>query len=172
MLIERDGSVQFSSIWLKGVTSVDLSKHCIDSLSGPRFGKAELKDTSGDFWRIELDEPCPAYYLCGVASPYVWEHNAHVLAFPDPGAEHEVIVPGLTVTLLGLRFLPVQASWISDPGRYKGDGYFTTCRNLQAAWYLHEQCGLDDKPNTENDYWRRRNARSRRRTPAQRGLFD
>lgn len=158
ILIERDGSVGFSSVWLKAVTAVDLTVHCIDSLIGERLPV----DLAADFQRIDLDVPAPAYYLCGVTRPYVWDRNAHVLMVRATGAEHYVTMPGLSVTMFELRPVPVRLDWITDPGRYGHDRLFVTCRNLAAATWLHEQGGLEDRENPDRGRYRRPRSRPQR----------
>lgn len=166
ILLERTGEVEHSSIWLKAVTAVDLTHHCIESLIGERLPVDRHKQVQ----RIEVDVPAPAYYLCSVSQPYNLATNGHFFLFVAPGEEHEVEQPGLVATLFGLRHLPVQASWLQDPGQYGHDRYFTTCRNLQAAHFLHHQGGLDNRRNTERDRWRNKAPKPGRvRQPA---LFD
>lgn len=160
LLIERDGRVDHSSVWLKAVHAVDLEVHCINSLIGPRIPV----DRAADFQRIDIEDVAPAYYLCAVSAPYRWDQNAHAFMFRAPGEEHTVTQPGLSVTMFGLRPMEIRPGWITDPARYGWDRLFTTCRNLQAATWLHQVGGLENRPNPE----RGRYARPRQRPQSSR----
>jgi hypothetical protein len=140
----------WSSLWLKAVRTVDLTQHCIESFTGERIDV----DRKAGFQRVDLTEhmPAPAFYLCGVSYPYVWENNAHALLLPAPGEEHDVIdQPGLDLVLVGLRAVPeaLGDEFIDWSHPKSGQRLFHTCRNWRAAHFLRAELGLVDEVNPE-----------------------
>jgi hypothetical protein len=143
LFIYRTHGASFTSLWLKTVTAVDLRVHCIDSLIGDRIAV----DRAVDFQGVQLDVAAPAYYLCGLPYPYRWEMNSHLLAVPAPGEEHEWQQPTFDVVLADLRPVPITEEWIDPADPHADERLYRTCRNWQAAWWLHRSEGLQNMPN-------------------------
>ena len=70
-------------------------------------------------------------YLCGVASPYRWERNAHLAVIVAPGHDASVqLWNGDTVKITGARQIVFDDNAAKD--RYPEKGReFLTCRNFQ-----------------------------------------
>jgi hypothetical protein len=138
--IERINRLWNKYLWLKVVNAVNLDVHCYNSLVGyPLHTNNRVRQQ----W---LTLPVGrAYYLCGVTEPYRWEQNTHLMWVPDPDATQPMTVttPSLSVTMTGLRQVPITDEWLVDI--YGGRKAYVTCRNLQAAWLLHRDMGLENQ---------------------------
>jgi hypothetical protein len=151
LFIYRTHPAAFGSLWLKTVDAVDLTVHCIDSLIGQRI----RVDPKADDQAIPITVPARAYYLCGLPYPYRWEQNSHLLAVPAPGEEHEWGQPSFDVVLADLRPVPITPDWIDPADPHAEERLFATCRNWQAAWQLHREFGLANRPNPDRKTRRR-----------------
>lgn len=156
----------FSSIWLKYVTGVDLDVHCIRSLIGGRHHGIELY---ARHQTLTLDQHTPtplAFYLCGVSTPYDWRRNAHLAFVAAPGEtwSGEAAVPGLTVELTNAA--PV-FGWgeqsIDTTHPYAGARLYRTCRNWQFAHELVNRLGIRPRRNPERSHWEPAEERAKRR---------
>lgn len=149
----------YRSLWLKYVRFVDLQVHCINSLGGERHRRIFAGQRTQTLMLNE-HRAAPAYYLCGVTHPYVWTDNAHLLALPAPGEVHDYETARLSITVENLRPFVITPDAIDPDDPHFGDRNFQTCRNWQAAWWLHGALALPNHPNPE----RFRYARSRSRS--------
>lgn len=122
--------VGFRYFWMKTVTGFRSSVHCANCLVGNYCGEVSNSMLSGR--RHVLAHPVgTVLYLCGVASPYRWTHNAHLAMKVDPGHTASVkLWQGDTVEIEGARQLlfddAVARRMYPDKGRD-----FLTCRNFQ-----------------------------------------
>lgn len=156
---------EFSSIWLKYVTGVDLSVHCIQSLIGPRQDGISLR---ADTQTLELTQhPNPlAFYLCGVSTPYDWQRNAH-LAFV--AAEGETWEGDAGVRGLGIQLQDAAPIFGWGPDSVDTDDpnarirLYRTCRNWQFAHEAKTRLGLTSRDNPEKSRYDARAAKQRRR---------
>jgi hypothetical protein len=139
----QDGG-RYRYFWLKYVRAVDLSEHCAKSLIGEWHRRLD-KDAAT--FVVTLDEKSPAtvYYLCGVAAPYRWSNNTHLMTVPAPGERHEWTSAGMSYQLANLRPVEITREHI-DPKHPKAhDRAYFTCRNWQGAWWMHKVLGLENR---------------------------
>ncbi|MCE9618442.1 MAG: hypothetical protein K8R92_00850 [Planctomycetes bacterium] len=122
----------FRYLWAKRVRGFDVSCHCANCLIGPYVKEISPRTLTDTELKIELHGH-EALYICGVSSPYRWEHNFHFVV--EPSTDPEKIVQATTylgdmVTASGAATL-----WFDD--RVARDRYphlperFLTCRNFQ-----------------------------------------
>lgn len=136
--LTRTGTVR-RHLWLKAVNTVNLDVHCARSLVGTylRTSKPAIEQA------FDLPD-ARAWYFCGVTEPYRWADNDHALlvAVDDPNETSEFVTPGYQLTLIGVESVPISPSWIPLDAPHASDRKFHTCRNWQAAWWLHTEMGL------------------------------
>lgn len=141
----------FSTIWLKRVDAVDLSRHCIYCLVGPKHRGVQSHGSRRPYV-LEVEIGPGVWYLCGVTYPYVWKLNAHLplLCAPEDGEYgtqvHEV--PGMTVTSTACVRIPFDRSDVDPADPHAGDWKYSTCRNWQFAHRLRRQ-GWPDQSQAE-----------------------
>lgn len=125
---------EFSYLWLKRITGVDLSQHCAKSLPGDY--DTRISKTIDAVFDIDLEDGI--YYLCGVSSPYRWSNNFH-LAFTNGDDVLTICRNGISIVISGAKELPINensATNLQHPKlKYKS---YRTCRNWQFANYLKE----------------------------------
>ena len=135
--LHRLGGVR-KFLWLKTVDALDLGVHCARSLVGeyaPRMHKQAE--------RLDFGLPdAPAWYFCGVTDPYVWAHNDHALLLPAPGETHEVHTHGYVLELVGAKPQPFGLADVPLHDPYVDVAAYRTCRNWQAAHWLHRNLRL------------------------------
>lgn len=137
---ELPAGVRFRILWAKEVDAVNLSVHCFHSLKG----KPHHIEPAAAAQVFRVPDRARFLYVCGVTEPYVHRLNAHLLVTPDDTAgEQSVTVPGLSVTMTGLRQIPITDEAMNKE-LYANRSAYVTCRNLQAAWELHTQFGLEN----------------------------
>lgn len=126
----------FRYFWLKHVTGFNPAVHCATCLKGTyvkHFGVSLPAD---------LDFPVRAvagdlFYLCGVASPYKWENNAHLALRVRRDAVASVqLYTGAVVTVTGAEAVPFSDEQARLHYPDKGRA-FLTCRNYQFGAALH-----------------------------------
>ena len=67
----------YKILWLRYVSGVDLSQHCMKSLLGSNDRR--VYPFMKQVWNLDLKD-APYYYLCGVDLNFDWRKNLH-LAF-------------------------------------------------------------------------------------------
>jgi hypothetical protein len=140
----REGAVR-RYLWLKAVTGIDLDTHCAQSLVG------RYLDIDRRAWEQDLVLPgadgtggIKAWYFCGVSEPHVWAHNDHALIVPDPGNADELYTPGYVLAVENARFVAPGISAVPAFARHAEKVRYATCRNWQAAHWLHRFADVPD----------------------------
>lgn len=121
--------------WLKYVTGVDLSKHCIYCLLGSKSKKVDKSLLRGPKeLHVELNEArAPFLYLCGVAYPYVWDTNFHLAFRPKEGAIAKVENGIHSVVIANAEQVTFCEADCDPNDRNFKNPMFRTCRNWQFA---------------------------------------
>jgi len=121
---------KFSSLWLKSVEDVDLSKHCINCLIGERnYG---IRQESGCTISLDANK---IWYLCGVTYPYRWEDNFHLAFEYSSGDVLTIERKGIKLVLRNAKEIPITPDYIDSDLPQALDPKFNTCRNWQFANY-------------------------------------
>jgi hypothetical protein len=114
--------------WGKHVHGFDNTKHCARCLIGP-YEKSISKNMplNAD---IEISFNGKAFYLCGVAKPYRWEHNFHLALISGTDTLIEKTYNDFTVIVEGVRKFEFSDEKAAISYSYYGNE-FKTCRNFQ-----------------------------------------
>lgn len=123
----------FRWFWGKVVHRFNPKQHCARCLVGPWVSELSPKWLAGEAGRVTVQVPDGSFlYVCGVASPYVWDNNFHLALRPVEGARpisaptyNGGIVHATGAEEVGIPSEPA-ASQFPDLDRS-----FLTCRNFQ-----------------------------------------
>lgn len=126
----------FRHFWMKRVDGFDPSKHCMACLKGPREDRVG-RDIEPSTWHaLEGYREGDVVYLCGVAWPWSWENNFHLVGRVKAGARAEAATwLGDTVEFDGVERISIDAqpASLAFPGR---SAAYLTCRNFQLGAQL------------------------------------
>lgn len=133
-------------IWLRYVSGVDLSQHCMKSLVGEN-------DKRIKWWvkalPINLDlRPAPFYYLCGVEVNWNWAKNLHIAFKEKEGSVIEIDDDFIKCRIINAERIPVTADYIDNTLPHANEKAYNTCRNWWFANYLAARYNIavENKP--------------------------
>jgi len=120
----------FAYFWLKRINGFNPAVHCAKCLNGvyeSGFGRS-MPTNKPVLVNAEAGE---LFYLCGVSTPYRWEHNAHLALIAEEGATVWFeTYRGDVITIKNAKAIPFddKAAKRLFPNR---GAAFLTCRNFQ-----------------------------------------
>jgi hypothetical protein len=123
----------FRYFWAKYVSGFDKSQHCARCLVGDwsRYTKTNMV-AGGMKYIMGESQKFDYLYICGVAYPWSWPNNFHMVMRPKVGSFARMetwngfVLTAKDAELLNIPHMPLG---------YRGYGKaFTTCRNFQFGW--------------------------------------
>lgn len=134
----------YKILWLRYVSGVDLSNHCMKSLLGhnDRRVRGFVRKLPEN---LQLEES-PYYYLCGVDANFVWEKNLHLAFTYSCGEVLEVDDEFIHCRILNARRLEISNRFIDWSLPQSRNKYFNTCRNWWFANMIARRPGVRHLP--------------------------
>lgn len=131
-------------IWLRYVSGVDLSQHCMKSLVGEN-------DKRVKWWVKELPrnlelQDAPFYYLCGVEKNWVWANNLHLAFKEKEGSVIEVDDDFIKCRIVNAERIPITKDYIDKTLPHADEYRYNTCRNWWFANYLAVKYQMGNQP--------------------------
>ena len=148
--LELKNSDRYHILWLKYVTDVDLSQHCLKCLLGVKSKKVTPAFRSGVITLDESDE-AEYYYLCGVVYPWNWANNFHCVFHKKEGAEFTYKFRNTEVHVINAEQVPISDKWINKGLPQARNRYYSTCRNWQFANWFQKNVKAMEKPKPQNE---------------------
>lgn len=134
VIVEIGGRVglirtNYKYFWAKWVTGFDPRDHCAKCLVGEWERRINPNIISPA--RVELDHrPGEILYICGVAEPYNWWKNFHLVVLTGSGVATRRMSNGMVVTVQGGTEIPFGPEAAKELYPRKGRK-FLSCRNFQ-----------------------------------------
>lgn len=138
----------YKILWLRYVSGVDLSNHCMKSLLGhnDRRVRGFMRKLPEN---LKLEES-RYYYLCGVDANFVWEKNLHLAFTYSCGEVLEVDDQFIHCRILNARRLEISNRFIDWSLPQSRNKFFNTCRNWWFANMIARNPGTRHLPQQGN----------------------
>ena len=122
-------------VWLRYVSGLDLSHHCMKSLLG--YNDRRFRGFMRGIANAALDQS-KYYYLCGVDADWVWSKNMHIAFVEKQGSVIEEENMLYKVRIRNAAKMEISTAYIDWDLPQARNRLFNTCRNWQFACMLHK----------------------------------
>lgn len=131
----------YKIVWMRYVTGVDLSNHCMKSLRG--HNDRRFKGYTFLFRDIEL-EKAKVYYFCAVEENWNWNKNIHIAFRDKVGERIQIRTDLLDCVIEDAELIPISDRYIDWSLPQSKNKLYNTCRNWWFAnmvknWFQEEQ---------------------------------
>lgn len=133
----------YKILWLRYVSGVDLSQHCMKSLLGSNDRR--VYPFMKKVWNLELKD-APYYYLCGVDLNFDWRKNLHLAFRYSCGEVLEVDNEFIRCRIINARRMEISERFIDWSLPQSHNKYFNTCRNWWFANMIARNPGTRKPP--------------------------
>lgn len=117
--------------WLRYITGVDLSNHCMKSFLGSN--DKQFRGYTPAYFNVKLRSGFKYYYFCAVDENFVWKNNIHIAFIEQQGSEIRINDEFVDCHIVNAKRIEITDKFIDWSLPQSRDRYFHTCRNWQFA---------------------------------------
>ena len=122
--------------WLRYITGVDLSNHCMKSFLGTN--DPQIKGYQRNYYNIKLREGYQYYYFCAVDQDWIWKNNIHITFREKAGSKIIIDNELVSCEIENAESIPIDSSAIDWSLPQSQNKKFSNCRNWMFANLLKQ----------------------------------
>ena len=130
--------------WLRYITGVDLSNHCMKSFLG--VNDHNFKGYQRNYYDIRLREGYKYYYFCAVDENWIWANNVHIAFREKAGSKIVIDNERVSCEIMNAENIPIDSSAIDWSLPQAQNKKFSTCRNWMFANLIKQDFGKQELP--------------------------